>query len=239
MSEEKTRTDAWESCLTEEQQRALYAWSRTPIDDGSDTPRRPTYEQAVAYITGEFAGQSNNPNNPNNRTITAPSRASWFRFLARQRKVDAIQQLTRIEAARDWGREVVSAAGMDPSELAAAFRAKAMDAMMDDDPKAVRAYAAAAAALQDRAQKAEELALKERAQQTKEADLELAQRKFEDEQTRRTAAEARADKAEQVAKALQEKVKELEAALKDAGKVNLVDTSKVMEEVDKLLGVKK
>ena len=166
MSEEKTRTDAWESCLTEEQQRSLYAWSRTPIDDGSDTPRRPTYELAREYIVATFK-------------VDEPSRAGWFRFLARQRKVDAIQQLCRIEAARDWGREVVSAAGMDPAELAAAFRAKAMDAMMDDDPKAVSAYAAAAAALQDRAQKAEELALKERAQQTKDEQLKLAREKFE------------------------------------------------------------
>ena len=167
MSEEKTRTDAWESCLTEEQQRALYAWSRTPIDDGSDTPHRPTYEQAKAHVSGEYGSDK------------VPSRASWYRFLARQRKVDAIQQLCRIEAARDWGREVVSAAGMDPAELAAAFRAKAMDAMMDDDPKAVSAYAAAAAALQDRAQKAEELALRERAQKTKDEQLKLAREKFE------------------------------------------------------------
>ena len=239
MSDAKTRADAWESCLTDEQQRSLYAWSRTPVDDGSDTPRRPTYEMAVASINGDFARNIRTFEHSNIQTISAPSRAAWFRFLARQRKVDAIQQLTRIEAARDWGREVAEAAGMDPSELAAAFRAKAMDAMMDDDPKAVSAYSAAAAAIWDRAQKERELALKDRAQQTKEADLELAQRKFEDEQTRRTAAEARADKAEQIAKALQEKVKELEKALKDAGKVNVVDTSKVMDELDKLLGMKK
>lgn len=55
MSDAKTRADAWESCLTDEQQRSLYAWSRTPVDDGSDTPRRPTYEMAVAYINGDFA----------------------------------------------------------------------------------------------------------------------------------------------------------------------------------------
>ena len=189
MSEEKTRTDAWESCLTEEQQRALYAWSRTPIDEGSDTPRRPTYEQAREYIASgalrTAAVSAADPSSASRRDgggtgeIPVPSRASWFRFLARQRKVDAIEQLTRIEAARDWGREVVSAAGMDPAELAAAFRAKAMDAMMDDDPKAVSAYAAAASALQDRAQKAEELALKERAQQTKDEQLKLAREKFE------------------------------------------------------------
>ena len=179
MSDEKTRTDAWESCLTEEQQRELYAWSRTPIDDGSDTPRRPTYEQAREYIAGGGFGLASATRRDAAGTVPVPSRASWFRFLARQRKVDAIQQLTRIEAARDWGREVVSAAGMDPAELAAAFRAKAMDAMMDDDPKAVSAYAAAAAALQDRAQKAEELALKERAQQTKDEQLKLAREKFE------------------------------------------------------------
>ena len=180
MSEEKTRTDAWESCLTEEQQRALYAWSRTPIDDGSDTPRRPTYEQAKEYIASlevkkvVVESRSRRKDDEDSAlqlqlpttTIPVPSRASWFRFLARQRKVDAIQQLCRIEAARDWGREVVSAAGMDPAELAAAFRAKAMDAMMDDDPKATLAYSTAAAAILDRAQKQSELALKERAQKT-------------------------------------------------------------------------
>ena len=204
MSEEKTRTDAWESCLTEEQQRALYAWSRTPIDDGSDSPRRPTYEMAKEYIAATFKAD-------------APSRAGWFRFLARQRKVDAIQQLTRIEAARDWGREVVSAAGMDPAELAAAFRAKAMDAMMDDDPKAVSAYAAAAAALQDRAQKAEELSLKERAQQTKDEQLKLAREKFE-------AAEKRLQ-------AVQDAV--------DAAKGGKLDPARVADEIDKILGRKK
>lgn len=67
---------------------------------------------------------------------------------------------------------------MDPSELAAAFRAKAMDAMMDDDPKAVSAYSAAAAAIWDRAQKERELALKDRAQSVKEEELKLAQKKL-------------------------------------------------------------
>ena len=205
MSEEKTRTDAWESCLTEEQQRELYAWSRTPIDDGSDTPRRPTYEQAKEHVAAEYGSDK------------VPSRAGWYRFLARQRKVDAIQQLCRIEAARDWGREVVSAAGMDPAELAAAFRAKAMDAMMDDDPKAVSAYAAAAAALQDRAQKAEELALKERAQQTKDEQLKLAREKFE-------AAERRLQ-------AVQDAV--------DAAKGGKLDPARVADEIDKILGRKK
>lgn len=205
MENDKTRTDAWESCLTEEQQRALYAWSRTPIDDGSDTPRRPTYEQAKDYISGEYGSDK------------VPSRAGWYRFLARQRKVDAVQQLCRIEAARDWGREVVTAAGMDPAELAAAFRAKAMDAMMDDDPKAVSAYAAAAAALQDRAQKAEELALKERAQQTKDEQLKLAREKFE-------AAERRLQ-------AVQDAV--------DAAKGGKLDPARVADEIDKILGRKK
>ena len=203
MSEEKTRTDAWESCLTEEQQRALYAWSRTPIDDGSDSPRRPTYEQAKAHVYS--------------LNVPVPSRASWFRFLARQRKVDAIQQLCRIEAARDWGREVVSAAGMDPAELAAAFRAKAMDAMMDDDPKAVSAYAAAAAALQDRAQKQQEIELKDRAQKTKDEQLKLAREKFE-------AAERRLQ-------AVQDAV--------DAAKGGKLDPAKVADEIDKILGRKK
>ena len=146
-----------------------------------------------------------------------PSRAGWYRFLARQRKVDAIQQLCRIEAARDWGREVVTAAGMDPAELAAAFRDKAMDAMMDDDPKAVSAYAAAAAALQDRAQKAEELALKERAQQTKDEQLKLAREKFE-------AAERRLQ-------AVQDAV--------DAAKGGKLDPARVADEIDKILGRKK
>lgn len=205
MENDKTRTDAWESCLTEDQQRALYAWSRTPIDDGSDTPRRPTYEQAKAHVSGEYGSDK------------VPSRAGWYRFLARQRKVDAIQQLCRIEAARDWGREVVTAAGMDPAELAAAFRAKAMDAMMDDDPKAVSAYAAAAAALQDRAQKAEELALKERAQQTKDEQLKLAREKFE-------AAERRLQ-------AVQDAV--------DAAKGGKLDPARVADEIDKILGRKK
>ena len=231
MSEEKTRTDAWESCLTEEQQRSLYAWSRTPIDDGSDSPRRPTYEQAREYIASlevkkvVVESRSRRKDDEDSAlqlqlpttTIPVPSRASWFRFLARQRKVDAIQQLCRIEAARDWGREVVSAAGMDPAELAAAFRAKAMDAMMDDDPKAVSAYAAAASALQDRAQKQQELALKERAQQTKDEQLKLAREKFE-------AAERRLQ-------AVQDAV--------DAAKGGKLDPARVADEIDKILGRKK
>ena len=36
MSEEKTRTDAWESCLTEEQRLLLNAWSRTASYDVVD-----------------------------------------------------------------------------------------------------------------------------------------------------------------------------------------------------------
>ena len=77
--------------------------------------------------------------------------------------------------------------------------------------------AAAAAALQDRAQKAEELSLKERAQQTKDEQLKLAREKFE-------AAERRLQ-------AVQDAV--------DAAKGGKLDPARVADEIDKILGRKK
>lgn len=53
---------------------------------------------------------------------------------------------------------------------------------------------------------------------------------------RRLAAEKRADKAEEAIAQLTAKVRELEAALTDAGKPGSVDTAAVMAEVDRLLG---
>lgn len=75
MSEEETRAEIWESCISEDQQIALYAWSITPIFDGSgNPPQLPSYEQAKEHIAENYKA-------------AIPSFQEWTDFLFRYDKL--------------------------------------------------------------------------------------------------------------------------------------------------------
>lgn len=70
MSEEKTRTDGWDSGLTQDQKTALYAWSITPIFDGSGNPPQfPSYDLAKEHIAENYK-------------VAIPSFQEWIEFLS-------------------------------------------------------------------------------------------------------------------------------------------------------------
>ena len=218
MDAKMTRSDAWGENLSEADKWSLYRWTKEPKET-EDGPKRKSYEDALEYIGAELR-------------VMAPSRPAWYRFLARMRREEKVQQIARIAGNCETAKDMTAEAKTNNRLAADAFRALALDAAMDDDPKSASLYKSAAVMFQ-------KIDLDERAQRIKDEQLALATKKFEDEQTRRTAAEARAEKAEAEAEALKKRISELETALHDAGKANIADPEKVAAEMDKLLGRKK
>ena len=223
----KVRADSWAALLSPERQWALFNHHYQVVHG--------KWQLSCAWAEKEF------------ELSRRPSRAAFYEWLDQMNALEEAHNEEIRTLADERAKNAAAQLTVGSETMRQALTAKMMDLILvakdpdaaDKVMKIVSALAQGDAATKALELKAREVALKQQAQVTKEDQLKLAEKKFEDEQTRRTAAEARADKAEQIAKALQEKVKELEKALKDAGKVNVVDTSKVMDELDKLLGMKK
>ena len=67
------RIDAWESRLTDEQQRELYRWTQTPAEQADGNVRRPSFDECMAHL--------------DELKIDRPSRGAWFRFKAAMQKM--------------------------------------------------------------------------------------------------------------------------------------------------------
>ncbi len=119
-----------------------------------------------------------------------PSRAGWYRFLARMRRLDASRRIEKIAASVAEAQSVADKAGIKAAVFVETMKTLAIDSAMSGDNKSATALAAAAAAIWDRAQKEKELELKSRAQETKDAQLALAREKFEAAERRENAAKA-------------------------------------------------
>ena len=170
------RCDRWECCLTEDQQRDLYKWARTPITigEGEDAVTRyPNEDEAKAYIAAEY-GKAN-----------VPSHASWHRFLRRAKANAFIDRISGMSEDMD---ALAASHSVKDETVIEALKIYGMKCIEDEDVKAGVPILNAATAFRDRAQKAEELALKERAQQTKDEQLKLAREKFEAAEKRLNAA---------------------------------------------------
>ena len=223
----KVRADSWAALLSPEQQWALFNYHYEVVHG--------KWELSCAWAEKEFELPSR------------PSHNAFYEWLKKMNKLEDLHNEEIRTLADERAKSAAAQLTVGSETMRQALTAKMMDLILvSGDLKAADIVKNIFTALsqEDTAAKAlqlkgREVELKQQAQETRDEQLKLAEKKFKDEQTRRTAAEARADKAEQIAKTLQEKVKELEKALKDAGKVNVVDTSKVMDELDKLLGMKK
>lgn len=209
----KERSDAWGAALGDETRWLLYDELRA---------------MPWPAVPGELE----------KRGIDKPSRAGWYRFLARMRKADAARRIDRIAQSVAEAQAVADRHGIKAAVFVETLKSLAIDRALGGNDKAATSLAAAAASIWANAQRETELELKAAAQQTKDEQLKLAREKFEEEAARRTAAEARAEKAEAEAEALKATIKELEKALQDAGKVNVADPARVAAEVDRILGRK-
>jgi len=161
-----TRSDAWGENLPEETRWAIYRWSKTPIEEDGQEPRLPRYPEDVESHLSQLSHAS------------LPSRAGWYRFLARMRKEEMLRRVYAVQASGEVATDMAKVT-IDDASAAEALKGLAIDAAMSGDDKSAAIYATAATAFRDRAQKASELELKERAQATKDEQLRLAREKFE------------------------------------------------------------
>ena len=158
MDAKMTRSDAWGENLSEADKWSLYRWTKEPKDT-EDGPKRKSYEDALEYIGAELR-------------VMAPSRPAWYRFLARMRREEKVQQIARIAGNCETAKDMTAEAKTNNRLAADAFRALALDAAMDDDPKSASLYKSAAVMFQ-------KIDLDERAQRIKDEQLKLAREKFE------------------------------------------------------------
>lgn len=203
------RIDAWESRLTDEQQRELYRWTQTPREvkvegEGEGkVVRRPNFDECMARL--------------DEMGVPRPSRGAWFRFKAAMQKMLREELLYSVAASSESAKDLKEMTPADYALAADTFTNLAIDASMKGNDKAVSIYSGAARHYREMMQQEKKLDLQSRAQATKEDQLRLAREKFE-------AAERRLQ-------AVQDAV--------DAAKGGKLDPARVADEIDKILGRKK
>jgi len=177
-----TRSDAWEAQLPAETAKELYRLTKCPTEEEAKAGRpwlRDFDRDVLPYLS--LHG------------IVAPSRAGWYRFLARMRKDEAEGKIVRLFASRDIAQRMAEAK-VDFRVASDFMTALAMDEATKDDEQrndeAMKIYSSSAAMFKSAEQRDRELALKAAAQQTKDEQLKLAREKFEAAERRENAAKA-------------------------------------------------
>lgn len=165
MTDAKTRIDAWGEDIPEEKRWELY-----------DALRCEAWTEVRKRLSLDG--------------LVKPSRAGWYRFLARMRKADAARRIERMAQSVAEAQSVADKAGIKAAVFVETLKTLAIDRAMSGDDKGATGFASAAAAIWDRAQKEKELELKAAAQQTKDEALKLAREKFEAAERRESAAKA-------------------------------------------------
>ena len=160
----KTRSDAWGEDLPEETRWEIFGFTKPPREDDADRPHLKSYEDAREHAAA--------------RGIAPPSRAGWYRFLARMRKAEHLRLVYRVQGAGETATDLAREAGITDATAAEAFRALSVNAAMDGDDKGAALYANAAAKFRDATLKSSEITLRERAQTVKEEELKIAQEKL-------------------------------------------------------------
>ena len=203
------RIDAWESRLTDEQQRELYRWTQTPREvkvegEGEGkVVRRPNFDECMARL--------------DEMGVPRPSRGAWFRFKAAMQKMLREELLYSVAASSESAKDLKEMTPADYALAADTFTNLAIDASMKGNDKAVSIYSGAARHYREMMQQEKKLDLQSRAQATKEDQLRLAREKFEAAERRLAAVQDAVDKAK-------------------GGKL---DPARVADEIDKILGRKK
>ena len=169
MGNKKTRTDAWGSDLPEETRWRIYD-ELGMLKFGEETLMR------LAKIGADV-----------------PSRAGWYRFLARMRQADAERRIAKIAQSVAEAEKVADNHGIKAAVLVETLKTLAVDRAMTGDDKGATSFASAAASIWDRAQREREIELKQAAQRTRDEQLRLAREKFEAAERRESAAKSALD----------------------------------------------
>ena len=119
-----------------------------------------------------------------------PSRAAWYRFLARMRKADAARRIEKVAQSVAEAQDLADRHNIKAAVFVETLKSLAIDRAMTGNDKAATSLAAAAATIWSNAQRDAELSLKLRAQETRDAQLALAREKFEAAEKRLAAASA-------------------------------------------------
>ena len=179
------RIDAWESRLTDEQQRELYRWTQTPREvekaGGGGELRRPNFDECMARL--------------DEMGVPRPSRGAWFRFKAAMQKMLREELLYSVAASSESAKDLKEMTPADYALAADTFTNLAIDASMKGNDKAVSIYSGAARHYREMMQQEKKLDLQSRAQATKEDQLRLAREKFEAAEKRLNAVQDAVDAA--------------------------------------------
>ena len=122
------------------------------------------------------------------RAVEVPSRAGWYRFLARMRKADAARRIERIAQSVAEAQSVADKHGIKAAVFVETLKSLAIDRAMGGDDKAATSLAAAAASIWSNAQRERELELKADKGRRDDEALKLAREKFEAAERRENAA---------------------------------------------------
>lgn len=159
------RTDCWECCMSDEQQRELYSWVLTPFEDEAKNSRRPNFDECMEHLDA--------------MGVKRPSYNGWFRFKARMEKDRRREMLYSIKGSGESAKDLAAMSPADYELAADTFTNMAIDAGIKGNEKAVSIFSNAARLYQDKLQQDKKLDLQSRAQQTKDEQLKLAREKFE------------------------------------------------------------
>lgn len=114
---QKTRSDAWESALTEAQCWAVY-----------DRARRGRWQDVVKWVAEEFG-------------IPEPGRQAFYSFLKRLRKSESAHRVEMAVTAREEAGELAALAAPDDQKLIGTFSALGADmALRLGDAAAAKTY---------------------------------------------------------------------------------------------------
>lgn len=166
MTTRKTHSNAWGEDLPEELRWRLY----------DELGTRSFGEEVMSAVAKAGA--------------EVPSRAGWYRFLARMRKADAERRIAKIAQSVAEAQKVADKHGVKAAVLVETLKTLAVDRAMTGDDKGATAFASAAASIWDRAQREREIELKQAAQTTRDEQLKLAREKFEAAEKRIAAVQA-------------------------------------------------
>ena len=203
------RSDAWEAQLPSETAKELYALTKCPTEEEAKAGR-PWLRNFDRDVLPYLSLHG----------IVAPSCAGWYRFKNRMRMDEAAQTVISVETSKRIAQGI-TAAKIDPQLASDMMTSLSVDEATKPDgernEKVMQIFASAAAMFANAAQRDRELALKAAKGRRDDEALKLAREKFE-------AAEKRLERVAEIA---------------DAARGGKVDTSKVADEIDRILGRKK
>ena len=156
----KTRTDAWDAALSDEQRWAIYFRSKSH-----------SFTEMLPWIESEHQ--------------VSPTISSYYRFLKRMREDEFTHKIDLAAQAASEAARLAGESRCADEATIEAYKSLAADAAFrTGDAKEANHWIHAAMAIQDRLLKQQEIALKVQAEERKSEELKIAQEKLKIEQAK-------------------------------------------------------